>query len=407
MKNNAIWWVIGIIIVIGLGYLVFNQPNKQGTTSPQPVANEPAAPAPAPVADNTIMIGWMGPLTGDAASIGVPIQKASQLAVDEINAAGGIGGKQIKLVSEDSKCDGKEGSTAGQKLVSVNHAKFVVGGVCSGETLGAAPIFNENKVIDISPSASSPDISTKGGAYVFRTYPSDAMAGAVAAGYAMQSLKAKTAAIISENTDYAQGLHKVFKANFEAAGGKILVDEVYDTGTTNFRTQALKFKNAKVDVIYIVPQSPPPGVAIVKSLKDQKIASKIISSEVLMSDDIGKQNASTVEGITGTIAYMDDKDPVATKFMSAYKAKYHEELAWPIFQAGAYTDVYLIKDMIEKNGMDTEKIQAALTNLTGWSGGAMNNVNLDENGDIKWSDFSVKQFKAGKLESIGVFKFKP
>ena len=119
MKNNAIWWVIGIIIVIGLGYLVFNQPNKQGTTSPQPVANEPAAPAPAPVADNTITIGLIHPLTGDAASLGVPMQKAAALAVEEINAAGGIGGKKVILASEDGKCDGKEGATAAQKLINV------------------------------------------------------------------------------------------------------------------------------------------------------------------------------------------------------------------------------------------------------------------------------------------------
>ncbi|MSR85426.1 ABC transporter substrate-binding protein [Candidatus Uhrbacteria bacterium] len=402
MKNNALWWVIGIIIVIGLGYLVFSQ-------KPTPTPAEPTAKTeePAKMEDKEIKMGWMGPLTGDAAALGVPIQKGTMLAVDEINAAGGIGGKKLTMIYGDSKCDGKEASTVAQKLISVDQVKFIVGGACSGEVLGAATLFNENKVVALSPSASSPDITTKGGDYVFRTYPSDAMAGAVAAGYATNNLKAKTAAIISENTDYAQGLHKVFKANFEKAGGKILADEVYDTGTTEFRTQALKFKNAKVDVVYLVAQSPPPAVTIVKALKDQKIESQILSSEVLMSDDIGKQNGAVVEGVTGLIAYLDETNPSVTKFISAYKAKFNEDLVWPFFMDAAYTNVYLFKDMIEKNSADPVKVQAALAKLSNWTGGAMTNVSLDENGDIKWSDFQVKQFKAGKLENLAVFKYTP
>ncbi|MDP3794172.1 MAG: ABC transporter substrate-binding protein, partial [Candidatus Uhrbacteria bacterium] len=208
MKNNAIWWIIGIVIVVGLGYLIFNQPNKSATPSTKPVANEPVAPK--VVESSEVTIGWIGPLTGDAAAYGIPLQKATMLAAEEINAAGGVGGKKLVVAYEDGNCDGKGGAAAAQKLISINKVQIIIGGTCSGETLGFTPIANENKVVVFSPSASSPDLTTKGGDYAFRFYPSDALAGKVAASYAMDTFKAKKAAVITANTDYAQGLHRVF-----------------------------------------------------------------------------------------------------------------------------------------------------------------------------------------------------
>src|SRR3989344_7864758 len=149
----------------------------------------------------TYKIGVMYPLTGDAAAYGIPIQKTTKYAADAINAKGGVNGRKLELVYEDSKCNPKDGNAAAQKLINIDKVKVIIGGVCSGETLGAAPLANDNKVVMISPSATSPDITLKGGDFVFRLAPSDAYAGVVASDYAYSSLKFKKAAIISESTD--------------------------------------------------------------------------------------------------------------------------------------------------------------------------------------------------------------
>ena len=208
-------------------------------------------------------IGVMVPLSGDAAAYGLPIQKALKIALDEVNANGGVNGKKLEPIYEDSKCSPKDGNAAAQKLVNIDGVKIIIGGVCSGETLGAAPITESNKVILFSPSATSPDI-TKAGDFVFRDAPSDAYAGVIASNYAYNDLNSKKAAIISESTDYAQGLRKVFKENFARVGGEIVADETYNPEDTDFRTQVTKVKAANPDVVYLVPQAPPKGILLIK-----------------------------------------------------------------------------------------------------------------------------------------------
>src|SRR3989344_222432 len=200
-------------------------------------------------------IGVMLPLTGDAAAVGLPEQRGIKIAIDEMNAKGGVNGRKLEAIYEDSKCNAKDGNAAAQKLVNVDKVKVIVGGVCSGATLGASPITEENKVILISPSATSPDI-TNAGDFVFRVAPSDAYAGIVTSDYAFNDLKTKKAALITETTDYAQGLRRVFKENFAKLGGEIVADETYNPEDTDFRTQVTKVKAASPEVIYLIPQAP-------------------------------------------------------------------------------------------------------------------------------------------------------
>src|SRR3989344_5132019 len=147
-----------------------------------------------------LKLGVLMPMSGDASVYGMPISKAYQMAVDEVNAAGGIAGMQVKLIIEDGKCNPDGGATGTQKLVNVDGVKIVLGGACSGETLAAAPITEAAKVILLSPSATSPKVTTAGD-FVFRTSPSDANAGRIAAEKAYGA-GYKSAALITETTDY-------------------------------------------------------------------------------------------------------------------------------------------------------------------------------------------------------------
>lgn len=357
-----------------------------------------------PVEENVVeftgsyKIGVMYPLTGDGAAYGLPIQRATKIAIDEINAKGGVNGRKLEAIYEDSKCNPKDGNAAAQKLVNIDKVKVIIGGVCSGETLGAAPIANGNKVVMISPSATSPDITLKGGDFVFRLAPSDAFAGVVASDYAYRDLGARKAAVISEATDYAQGLRRVFKENFAKSGGEIAADETYNPEDTDFRTQVTKAKASNPDVVYIVPQTVPKGVLLVKQLKEAGVKQQILTAEVLIGRNVIKENAADVEAMIGVEQKFDDKAPKAAELLGKYNQQAKEEPPFPAFMSAAYDAVYLIADAIGKNGYDGEKIRNYLYAVKGYEG-AVGKITIDQNGD-PIMEYSVKQAKNGELVTL-------
>ena len=342
-------------------------------------------------------IGVMMPLTGDAAAYGLPIQRALKIAVDEINAKGGINGKKLEAIYEDSKCNPKDGNAAAQKLVNIDKVKLIAGGVCSGETLGAAPITEANKVILISPASTSPDI-TKAGDFVFRVTPSDAFAGIVASDYAFKDLNARKAAIISETTDYAQGLRKVFKENFIKLGGEVVADETYNPEDTEFRTQVTKVKDANPDVIYIVPQAPAKGILLIKQIKEAGLNQHSLTAEVLIGRNVVKDNAADMEGMIGIEQKVDEKNPKIVALFAKYKSQTGDDAPFPAYMAGAYDIVYLVSDAIAKNGYDSEKIRDYLYAVKDYDGAA-GKITMDENGD-PIMEYSIKQVKSGELVTL-------
>ena len=385
MSTRTIVWIV-VIVVVAVGVALIAR-------GPGQLAN----------VDSTrpIQIGFLAPLTGDAASYGEAEQRAVQIAVDEINGAGGIGGRRIELVVEDGKCDPQAAGTAAQKLVNVDKVKVIVGGVCSGETLAAAAVTEPAKVILISPSASSPKVS-EAGDFVFRTYPSDALAGRIAAEYAYRELGAKRVAVFSELTDYSQGLREVYKKTFGDLGGTIVADETFTTGDTDFRTQVTKVKAARPDAVYVVPQTLTPGVAILKQLREAGVKAHFTTAEVLLDRTAVKDNAAVLEGVIGVEPAVDwEGNPKAKAFRDAHRAKYNG--ADPgSFSANTYDAVYLIKEAIEATGrLDTEAIRDWLYSVKNWPG-AIGSITIDKNGDPILG-LNVRKIVGGEVTDLGPY----
>ncbi len=411
MRITKFFAAAAFLVAFGAGCAA-TQPTAVPPTS-APEAAAPAAPK-APELTGEVTVGAIYPLTGDAAAYGLPLQKATNLAVDEINANGGVapslasdrgvGGKKLVVAYEDGKCDGRASSVAAEKLIKDMNVSAIMGGGCPGETLGIAPAANEYKRAVISPSETSSDITTKGGDYVFRFAPSDALAGKAAAFYALKNLAAKHAAIISEKTDDAQALRNAFFDAFDKNGGGVYVDEAYKTGTTDFRAIALKIKSKNVDVVYVAPQTPESGTAIMKALKSQKITAKILTTAVMTGVDVAKNNADLLEGVMSFAPFFDVNSTSARAFIEKYKATYNEDPAFPSIVANAYSETYLLKELIAANGAEGVRLQAALASLSNWSGGALTNVTLDKNGDIAWKAFSVNQVTGGLTTEVKTFE---
>ncbi|HSU73107.1 MAG TPA: ABC transporter substrate-binding protein [Candidatus Binatia bacterium] len=352
-----------------------------------------------PHGSGTLVIGGMYPLTGDGAAYGIPIQHATDIAIKELNDAGGIGGKDLKIVWEDSKCDAKDGATAAQKLTGVDNVKVILGGICSGETLAAAPITEEAGVILLSPSSTNPKI-TDAGDFVFRTAPSDAYGGKVAAEYARKQ-GYKTVSIIAENSDYAQGLRTVFRDSFKALGGSIANEQTFDPDASDFKTIVLKVVDIYPDAVYLAPQTPAKGVLLLKQLREQGYKGPIVTAEVLIGRDVIKEHPDLVEGIAGVEVHFDETNPKAKKLFDEYRSLYNEDPPFPAYMAAAYDNVNLIADAIGANDgeIDADQIKDYLYHVKDYDG-ALGKLTFDQNGD-PILDFDVKKVIGGNLVVLG------
>ena len=169
--------------------------------------------------DEPFVIGAMDALTGVAESYGNPLHQAKLLAVEEINAAGGINGRMLELIVEDSKCAAQDAITAYNKLTDVDGVKIILGTTCSGSMLGAAPLAEKDGVVLLSASATSPDIAVAGD-YIFRTAINDLQLG-TDIGNTLWVDGARKIATINESTDYAEGARSTAVARFEELGGSV------------------------------------------------------------------------------------------------------------------------------------------------------------------------------------------
>ncbi len=410
-KASPLGWMILLVVLAGLGYLVFSQKSVTSPATIAPVTEVPVVVIPTPSVTPTataplvgeVVLGAVLPLTGDSAStIGAPIQKAIALAVDEINLSGGVAGKKLVMAYADGKCDGKGAETALKSLIAEKGVLAIIGGTCPGETMGLASVLNDKKIVAISVSETSSDISEKGGEYVFRFAPSDVLDAKASAMYAINELKAKRAAIVSEDTVETQILRNMFKQTFDKNGGGVVIDDVYKTGTTDFRAEVKKIMSSKIDVIYIVPNTPVSGLALLKVLKIQKAEEKVIVSNVLLNPANAKNNATTLEGVVGLTPYFDENTDKMKAFSAAYAARYKEKLSMPMAQANAYSAVYALKEQI-----DTDPTQLAdeVASLKNWNGGALTNVTLDVNGDIGWNAFNIMTVQQGAVTTMKQFRF--
>lgn len=380
---KIVTWVIVLGVVVVGGLAIFGGPGGEA---------------------NAIKLGVILPLTGDAAQYGESEHRAIQLAVHEINSAGGVQGKNLELVVEDGKCDPQAGGTAAQKLVNIDQVKIIIGGACSGETLAVAEITEPAKVILISPSAPSPKV-TEAGDFVFRTYPSDALAGKIAANYAAEELNAKKVAVITELTDYAQGLREAYKDSLADLGSQVVADETFATGDTDFRTQALKIKAAKPDVVYIVPQTVTPGLALIKQLREKGVKAVFQTAEVLLDREAVKENADALESVIGVEPSVDwENNPKAKALRDAHRTRFNGEDPGT-FAANAYDAVYLIKEAIEAtavNGdIDTIKIRDWLYSVKNWPA-AVGPLTMDQNGDPVMGE-SVKKIIKAEVVDLGSY----
>lgn len=330
--------------------------------------------------EREIKIGAILPLTGDAAQWGIPPMKGAQLAVDEINSRGGINGRKIILKIEDDRCDPKEGVSAFKKLTVDKEVKIILGAVCSSVTLAVAPIAENNKILLISPASTNPTI-TDAGDYVFRVIPSDDLRGKIFAEYLYNDAKVKNIAILYINNDGGVGSRNSFFKYFTGLGGKIVVDESYEQGTKDVRSQLSKIKNPDVDAVLVISY-PNDTILALKQMKELKLQKPLyFLTEAVEDPNVLRESGNTSEGIVYILPAEAEGNEVS-EFKRLYRAKY--DIEPELFAAEAYDIIKLIANAIsfqEADFISTGKLKDYLYNVKNYQG-ASGIITFDQNGDV-------------------------
>src|SRR5450432_3813075 len=200
---------------------------------------------------DTIKVGEFASMTGSEATFGQSSHNGTALAIEDLNAAGGVLGKKLELHMEDDQSQAGQSATAVRKLISSDGVVAILGEVASSRSLEAAPICQQNKIPMISPSSTNPDV-TKTGDYIFRVCFIDPFQGTVMANFATKTLKAKRVAVFTDvKSDYSKGLAKFFKERFLANGGEIVAELDFNTGDKDFKAQLTAIKAANPDGVFV------------------------------------------------------------------------------------------------------------------------------------------------------------
>jgi len=339
--------------------------------------------------NEVIKIGVILPLSGDAASYGHTEQNVIDMAFSEINESGGINGQKLVAIYEDGGCNGKDAASAASKLINIDKVKIILGGMCSGETLAIAPIAEENRVILFASYSSSPLITTSGD-FIFRNCVSDAQGGPDIA-EAMFKDGHRKAAILSENTDYAQSLKKIFRENFERLGGEVVADETYMAESKDFRSSLIKFKNAHPDAIFYNPQVGLTGGLSVKQASDIGLRLPAYGNYAFGTTDALTAGKNSLNGLKfSDLPGLSKDNTKAVEFLTKYTAKFSTPAS--DYEAGArYDSIYILKFALEDcGGIDTNCIKSRLYSMSNYNG-TIGKYKFDHNGDIEGIKFNIKK----------------
>lgn len=297
--------------------------------------------------DNAIYIGVAGPFSGDNAEYGAMWKKGLDIALEEINAKGGIKGRPIKLIYEDSQSDPKQAANIAQKFVKDDRILAELGDFTTNATWSASPIYQSAGLVQLAFNPSHPEL-TKPGDYVFQLCPTQATAAIELANLATDKLKAKKIAILYLNTDFGKAVKDNIVTQATAKNVEVVAAEAYLPTDKDFKAQLTKVKELDPDVI-VLGSYYTDAALIMKQAKDLGVRSTFIASASVHSPALFTIGGAAVNGlITNAVFNLANPGPTLKQFIAKYKEKYGDSEP-DTFAVQAYDAIRLIANAAEKS----------------------------------------------------------
>jgi ABC-type branched-subunit amino acid transport system substrate-binding protein len=345
-------------------------------------------------AAETVKIGAAFALSGSIAVYGEGFKKCIDLAVEEINAKGGIKGKKIEIVYEDNKSNPKDCVTAVRKLITVDKVPVIFGPAGSSNFMAVAPVAQENKVVLLSAQGAAVGL-TKAGDFVFRVFPSDTLQGPHLAKLAM-SMGYKKVPVMYVNNDWGLGLKNAFVDAYKKMGGTVTDIIAYDEKKTDYRTELLRASKgnppAIVNLTYINE-----GAIQFKQAFEMGIKTQWLCGSAARAPKMVELAGKAAEGVIGTYPSVPQNTKQYQAFKDAYKKKYGDDKI-PIFGDYNYDMVYVTARAIEKGGYTADGIRKALPAAAKGFKGVTGDKTFDNERSPKFAEYGIWIVKDGKIE---------
>lgn len=343
-----------------------------------------------------IVIAVAAPMTGQYASFGEQMAKGAQMAVADINAAGGILGEQVRLEVGDDACDPKQAVAIANQLAS-SGVVFVAGHFCSGSSIPASQVYNEEGILQISPASTAPALTEAGLDNVFRICGRDDQQGIVAGNYLAENFKDSKIAIVHDKTAYGKGLADETQKALNEAGIKETMYEAYTAGERDYSALVSKMKQEAVDVLYIGGYHTEAGL-MARQIQDQGMDVQIISGDALVTDEYWSITGDAGQGTLMTFGPDPRNKPEAVAVVDKFREQGYEPEGYTLY---TYAAVQLFRDAAEAVGStDLDDLISELHD------GAFNTVigpiDLDEKGDVTTPAYVFYRWDNGTYKEIAM-----
>ena len=327
------------------------------------------------------------PTTGPLTQYGDMVKEGVSTAVEQINAAGGINGKKIEVTAVDDACEPKQGPVAANRVVN-DKIGYVIGPVCSGASIAAAPIYDNEGVVVITPSATSPAL-TEGKNYksIFRTIGRDDQQGPAAAKFILEKAKPAKVAVLHDKQSYGQGIASSVRDTLQQGGMTVALFEGINAGESDYSAIITKLKSAGVDFVYYGGYHPEMGLLLRQS-REQGLKVRLMGPEGVANPEVNAIAGEAAEGMLVTMPADFSANPKNAALVKAFEDKKRD--ASGVFQLASYTAAWVLAESIKAVGDDPAKVVKHLRTTTFDT--PIGAVAWDAKGDLKSFDFPVYQW---------------
>ncbi len=333
-------------------------------------------------------VGVAGPMTGQYASFGEQLRNGASLALEDINAAGGVLKQQLKLVVGDDACDPKQARSTADRLVG-QKVPVVFGHFCSSSSIPASEAYAEGNVLQITPASTNPTFTERKLWNVFRTCGRDDQQGALAGKYLADNFKGKKIAILDDKSTYGAGLANETKKALNALGVKETLRESYTQGDKDFTALVSRMKAADIDIVFVGGYHTESGL-ILRQMRDQGMKTLLMAGDALADKQFASITGQHAGGVLMTFGSDPRNRPAAAEVVKKFKAKGIDPEGYTLY---TYAAMQIWAAAVEKTGSTDPKKVAATIRAGKWNT-VLGEISYDAKGDITVTDYVMYEWKA-------------
>jgi branched-chain amino acid transport system substrate-binding protein len=344
-------------------------------------------PAPPPLPSGTVKIAVAGPMTGHYAAFGAQLRLGAEQAVDDINAAGGVLGRKIRLEVGDDVCNPTQARAVAEKLASMK-VPVVIGHFCSSSSIPASDAYHEAGILQISPASTNPQYTDRGFWNTFRVCGRDDQQGQVAGKYLAKAFKGKSIAILHDKSTYGKGLADETKKTLNRAGVREKLYQAYTQGEKDFTALVSRMKAANIDAVYVGGYHTEAGL-ILRQMRDRGVRAQLVSGDALVTSEFWAITGPIGAGVRMTFGADPRKRPSAAAVVRTFRDKGHDPVGYTVY---TYAALQIWAQATKRAGTVEPKRVAETMRAGAWDT-VLGPIGFDRKGDITTTDYVLYRWK--------------